>query len=57
VVTSGTVGPTVGDGIGLAYLPVELSEPGTEIEIEVRGRSMPAVVAKPPFHTAGTAGS
>jgi aminomethyltransferase len=56
VVTSGTVGPTVGDGIGLAYLPVELSEPGTEIEIEVRGRSMPAVVAKPPFHTAGTAG-
>ena len=47
-VTSGTLSPSLEAGIGLAYLPVERSKEGTEIEIDVRGRRRRAVVkAKP----------
>lgn len=49
-VTSGTSSPSLGWGIGLAYLPAELARPGTEIEIDIRGRHCPAVVAKKPFY-------
>ncbi|HEX6746071.1 MAG TPA: glycine cleavage system aminomethyltransferase GcvT [Longimicrobium sp.] len=53
-VTSGTLSPTLGEGIGMAYVPVEASKPGTEIGIVIRDRAVPAEVVKPPFHTAGT---
>jgi len=53
-VTSGVLSPTLGEGIGMAYLPVELAAPGTEIELLVRERPLRAVTARPPFHTAGT---
>ncbi len=49
VVTSGTMSPTLGIGIGLAYLPAERTEPGTEIEIDVRGRTRGAEVRKKPL--------
>jgi len=49
-VSSGTSSPTLGKGIGTAYLPVELSEPGTGIEIEIRGKRLGAVVVKTPFY-------
>ena len=49
-VTSGTFSPTIKRGIALAYLsPAERFEPGTEVQIDVRGRIGPARVVKPPF--------
>jgi aminomethyltransferase len=49
-VTSGTFSPTLGHGIALAYLsPADRLEPGTEVQIDVRGRIGPARVVKPPF--------
>ena len=49
-VTSGTFSPTIEHGIALAYLsPGERFEPGTEVQIDVRGRIGPARVVKPPF--------
>jgi aminomethyltransferase len=48
VVTSGTLSPTLGYAIGLAYLPVERTQPGTPFEIDVRGKTRTAEVrAKP----------
>ena len=41
VVTSGTMSPCLGIGVGLAYVPVERAEPGTELEIDVRGKMRP----------------
>ncbi len=48
-VTSGAMSPTMRRGIALAYLPVALGTPGTEVAIELRGRSAPARVVKLPF--------
>jgi glycine cleavage system T protein (aminomethyltransferase) len=50
VVTSGTMSPCLGIGIGMAYVPVERAEPGTELEIDVRGKIRPAVVKKKPLY-------
>lgn len=47
--TSGSLSPTLGIGIGLAYLPTALSRPGTPLEIEVRGRRFAAEVVRKPF--------
>jgi len=48
-VTSGTQSPTLGRAIGLAYVPTELSKPGSQILIDVRGRTLKAEVVKLPF--------
>ena len=37
-VTSGTFSPSLEVGIGMAYVRADLAEPGTEIEIDVRGK-------------------
>jgi len=50
VVTSGSPGPTVGKNIGLGYVPVELSEPGTALGIEIRNKVVDAVVVDTPFY-------
>jgi len=48
VVTSGSHSPMLDAGIGMGYVPVELSAPGTELTIDVRGRDRRArVVTKP----------
>jgi aminomethyltransferase len=50
VVTSGTMSPCLGEGIGMAYVPADRVEPGTPLEIDVRGRTRTAEVrAKPLF--------
>jgi aminomethyltransferase len=54
VVTSGTVSPSLGHGIALGYVPSELSKPDTALQIDARGRSVEAVVHKPPFYTEGS---
>jgi aminomethyltransferase len=49
-VTSGGFSPTLGESIGMAYLPVALAQEGTELEIDVRGKPLPAIVVKRPFY-------
>jgi len=53
-VTSGTVSPSLGYGIALGYVPVELSKPDTVVQIDARGRLVDAVVQRPPFYTEGS---
>ncbi len=50
VVTSGTLSPSLEVGIGMAYLPPEKAEPGTEIEIDVRGKTRTARVETKPLY-------
>jgi len=49
-VTSGTWSPTLEKALGMAYVPPALAAPGTTIEIEVRGRRLPAEVVELPFY-------
>jgi len=49
-VTSGTFAPTVNRAIGMAFVPVELKEPGTEFDIQVRNRQVKARVVLLPFY-------
>src|SRR3954454_2467250 len=53
-VTSGTLSPCLNIGIGMAYLPAQTAEPGTAIEIDVRGKSRPAEVRKKPLYSKET---
>lgn len=48
-VTSGSVSPVLGYGIGMGYVPTELAVPGGQIDIVIRGKHVPAVVTQPPF--------
>jgi aminomethyltransferase len=48
--TSGSQSPTLGTGIGLAYLRSSYAKPGQPLEIEVRGRRFPATVEKKPLY-------
>jgi aminomethyltransferase len=50
VVTSGTFSPSLEIGAGMAYLRSDLAEPGTEVEIDVRGKRRPARVASRPLY-------
>jgi aminomethyltransferase len=50
VVTSGTMSPTLGVGIGMAYVPAALAEPGTALEIDVRGKMRTAEVRPKPLY-------
>ena len=49
-VTSGTQTPFLRKAIGMAYLPVDRTEPGTEFEVDVRGRRARARVVPLPFY-------
>jgi aminomethyltransferase len=49
-VTSGTHSPSLERGIGMAYVPAERATPGTEFEIDVRGRTRGAVVVEKPIY-------
>ena len=49
-VTSGAPSPTLGYGIGLAYIEVEHAEPGTMLTLDVRGARVPVEVIKKPFY-------
>ena len=48
--TSGTLSPCLEVGIGMAYVRADLAEPGTEIEVDVRGKQRPARVAAKPLY-------
>lgn len=48
-VTSGNLSPTLDKPIGMGYVATEFAAPGTEIQIEARGKHFPAFVVKLPF--------
>jgi aminomethyltransferase len=55
-VTSGAPSPTLGCGIGLAYVRADCAEPGTVIEMEVRGTRVEVEVVKRPIYKRQTPG-
>ena len=48
-VTSGGFGPSVNGPVAMGYVPRELSSPGSELHLMVRGKALPAKVAAMPF--------
>jgi len=51
-VTSGTMSPSLNKGIGLGYVSSAMSEPGSEIHIQIRKNKVKAKVVKLPFYKA-----
>ncbi|QCW99407.1 glycine cleavage system aminomethyltransferase GcvT [Aggregatimonas sangjinii] len=51
VVTSGTMSPSLGKGIGLGYVPTIFSKVGSNIHIQIRKNAVPATVVKLPFYS------
>ena len=49
-ITSGGPSPSLGGGVAMAYLPYDHREPGTPVQVVVRGRAQTAQVAPMPFH-------
>ncbi|MBH8575082.1 glycine cleavage system aminomethyltransferase GcvT [Nostocaceae cyanobacterium CENA369] len=49
-ITSGTLSPTLGYPVALAYVPTKLATIGQQLEVEIRGKAYPAVVVKRPFY-------
>ena len=49
-ITSGTFAPTLAKSIAMAYVQPDVSEPGTELAVDVRGQAVPARVANLPFY-------
>ncbi|MEM9266245.1 MAG: glycine cleavage system aminomethyltransferase GcvT [Cyanobacteria bacterium P01_F01_bin.13] len=54
LVTSGTMSPTLGYPVALAYVPVELAKVGTVVNVQIRQKTVPATVVKRPFYKAST---
>jgi aminomethyltransferase len=51
VVTSGTMSPCLDYGIGMAYVPVGNTGPGTVLQVDVRGKLRPAEVRSKPLYS------
>ena len=49
-VTSGTMSPSLGKGIGLGYVPAVFTDVGSKIQIQIRKKAVPATVVKLPFY-------
>ena len=49
-VTSGTMSPSLGKGIGLGYVPVRCATVGSEIKIRIRKNALKAKIVKLPFY-------
>jgi aminomethyltransferase len=52
-VTSGGFGPSVGGPVAMGYVATAFAEVGTPVALMVRGKPLPATVAKLPFVTPG----
>ena len=50
VVTSGTHCPWLGQAVAMAMVDVAYKEPGTVVQVDVRGRKVEAEVVKTPFY-------
>lgn len=53
-IRSGTMSPSLGIPIGTAYVPPEFATEGSALEIEIRGKRIPATVQKMPFYKNGS---
>ncbi len=51
-ITSGAFGPTIGRPMSMGYVATTHSQTGTQLDGDVRGKRMPAVVADLPFRPA-----
>lgn len=49
-ITSGTLSPTLGYPIALAYVPAAIAQVGQELMVEIRAKTYPAKVVKRPFY-------
>jgi aminomethyltransferase len=49
-VTSGTLSPSLNEGVGMAYVAAAHAKTGSELEIEIRGQRLPAVIEKKPLY-------
>ena len=49
-VTSGTMSPSLGIGIGMGYVTSEYKKVGTQINIQIRKKAVPATIVKLPFY-------
>lgn len=49
-VTSGTLSPTLGYPVALAYVNANLAKVGQNLEVKIRNKTYPAVVVKRPFY-------
>lgn len=49
-VTSGTMAPSLGKGIGMGYVPPVFADAGSKINIQIRKKAVPATVVKLPFY-------
>jgi len=54
-ITSGSLAPSLGVAVAMAHLDAALCEPGTEVELDMRGKPLAASVVKMPFYKEGTA--
>lgn len=50
IVTSGALSPTLGYPVAMAYVEIPLSEPGTELNVDIRGTRQPFTVVSTPFY-------
>jgi aminomethyltransferase len=50
-VTSGSFAPSLQKSVGLVYLPVEYTQIGQPLEVEIRGKRVQAKVVETPFYT------
>ncbi|WP_292891689.1 glycine cleavage system aminomethyltransferase GcvT [Nonlabens sp.] len=50
IVTSGTMSPSMGVGIGMGYVPAVAATPGSNIYIQIRKKLVPATVVTLPFY-------
>ena len=50
IVTSGTMSPSLGKGIGLGYVPTIFADVNSKINIQIRKNAIPATVVKLPFY-------
>lgn len=48
-ITSGSISPMTGKGIGLGYVPIELSQPNSSLSVLIRDKEIEAQVVKTPF--------
>ena len=49
-VTSGTMSPSLGKGIGLGYVPKVFADVDSKIHIQIRKKAIPATIVKLPFY-------
>lgn len=54
-ITSGSIAPSVGVAVAMAYVDKALTQPSQRLEIDAHGKRLPAVVVELPFYKNGTA--